>query len=483
MKNKLFWNEAPLLRLAIFLMAGITIGKYIVVTFPLWPILLGLVLIACLLGRYELLQSVAISACMLVLGWLLMNRQLVSQKVTWPEEEVRYEAVVLSEPIEKPKTMLVDIQLVVSGQKLKCYLYKDERSKALRIGDGLQIQSRIEQQEFTVRTFVPSWKWKKAQVSLKHLSRLDRTKLYFLKLRSRLLARIKVGWNDDNDAYAVVAAMALGDKKGLTKELKETYSVTGASHILALSGLHLSIIYTVLSLLIGRRRQMFAQIVMITGIWVFVFLVGMPTSVVRSAVMLTLYAVLSLGHRDKMSVNTLAFTAIVMMIVSPMTLFDVGFQMSYMAVFTILLFVPLFEEVFPEQYLMSHSVVKWVWGIVAVSLAAQIGTAPLTAYYFGRFSTCFLLTNLIVMPAAVVILILTMVVMLIPSLAYLLLYIVAKLNAILSWIASIPGSSINGLHPSVLQISMVYVIIIASYLLIFFLKSLAGTKKSRTFAT
>ena len=203
MKNKLFWNEAPLLRLAIFLMAGITIGKYIVVTFPLWPILLALVLIACLLGRYELLQSVAISACMLVLGWLLMNRQLASQKVTWPEEEVCYEAVVLSEPIEKPKTMLVDIQLVVSGQKLKCYLYKDERSKALRIGDGLQIQSRIEQQEFTVRTFVPSWKWKKAQVSLKHLSRLDRTKLYFLKLRSRLLARIKVGWNDDNDAYAV----------------------------------------------------------------------------------------------------------------------------------------------------------------------------------------------------------------------------------------------------------------------------------------
>jgi competence protein ComEC len=292
-----------------------------------------------------------------------------------------------------------------------------------------------------------------------------------------------MGWNDDSDAYAVVAAMALGDKKGLTKELKETYSVTGASHILALSGLHLSIIYTMVSLLIGRRRQMFAQIVMITGLWVFVFLVGMPTSVVRSAVMLTLYAVLSLGHRDKMSVNTLAFTAIVMMIVSPMTLFDVGFQMSYMAVFTILLFVPLFEEVFPEQYLMSHSVVKWVWGIVTVSLAAQIGTAPLTAYYFGRFSTCFLLTNLIVMPAAVVILILTMVVMLIPSLAYLLLYIVAKLNAILSWIASIPGSSINGLHPSVLQISMVYVIIIASYLLIFFLKSLAGTKKSRTFAT
>ena len=336
--------------------------------------------------------------------------------------------------------MAVDIQLTVSGQKLKCYLYKDQRSKALKIGDGLQIQSRIENQGFDVRTFVPSWKWKKVQVSLKHLSRLDRTKLYFLKLRSRLLSRIKTEWKDDGDAFSVVAAMALGDKKGLTKELKETYSVTGASHVLALSGLHLGIIYTLLSLLIGRRRQMVAQIVMITGIWLFVFLVGMSTSVVRAAVMLTLYAVLSLGHREKMSVNTLAFTAIVMLMMNPMALFDIGFQMSYMAVFSILLFMPLFERVFSEEYLMSHKVVKWIGSAVAVSLAAQIGTAPLTAYYFGRFSTCFLLTNLIVMPAAVVILHLTLVVLLLPSLAYLLLYIVSKLNAVLSFIASIPGS-------------------------------------------
>lgn len=466
MKNRLFWNEAPLLRLAVFLMVGITIGKYSVVPFPLWPILLGLVVMAWLLSRYELLQSITISACMLVLGWLLMTRQLSSQTIAWPAEEVCYEAVVLSEPVEKPKTMAVDIQLTVSGQKLKCYLYKDQRSKALKIGDGLQIQSRIENQGFDVRTFVPSWKWKKVQVSLKHLSILDRTKLYFLKLRSRLLSRIKTEWKDDGDAFSVVAAMALGDKKGLTKELKETYSVTGASHVLALSGLHLGIIYTLLSLLIGRRRQMVAQIVMITGIWLFVFLVGMSTSVVRAAVMLTLYAVLSLGHREKMSVNTLAFTAIVMLMMNPMALFDIGFQMSYMAVFSILLFMPLFERVFSEEYLMSHKVVKWIGSAVAVSLAAQIGTAPLTAYYFGRFSTCFLLTNLIVMPAAVVILHLTLVVLLLPSLAYLLLYIVSKLNAVLSFIASIPGSSIDNLHPSVLQISMVYVIIIASYLLL-----------------
>ena len=120
--------------------------------------------------------------------------------------------------------------------------------------------------------------------------------------------------------------MALCDKSALTKELRETYSKTGASHILALSGLHLGIIYALLSMLIvGRRWQMITQVAIILSIWAFVFLVGMSASVVRSAVMLTVYALLAIGHRHKMSVNTLAFTAIVMLLVTPKALFDVGF--------------------------------------------------------------------------------------------------------------------------------------------------------------
>ena len=255
-------------------------------------------------------------------------------------------------------------------------------------------------------------------MSLKSLSRLERTKLYFLKLRSRLLERIATdqttpnpsysGGEDqesrgqvldpaasrnhatcprDSDAYAVVAAMTLGDKSALSQELREVYSVTGASHVLALSGLHLGIIYMLLTLLLGGSRFFtFSPFHFFTlsAIWSFVFLVGMPVSVVRSATMLTVYALLSLGHRDKMSVNTLAFTALLVLIVSPLSLFDIGFQMSYLSVFAILLMVPLSERLFPVGYLMTHRVIRWLWGMVAVSCAAQIGVAPLVAYYFGR---------------------------------------------------------------------------------------------------
>ena len=340
MRNNLL-EKCPLLVPAICMMVGIIIGDYLMAEIPLLPIFIGMVVVSVLLWRFEVLQSVAIVMCFFFLGWLLISWQKEKSKITWPEEEVAYEAVVMSEPVEKPKTMAVDILITGNGQKLKCYLYKDDRSKALRIGDGLKVQSKInpnsdwysgnfnyrrylEIHGFSGNTFVSSWKWQKAQVSLSGISRLERSKLFFLKLRSSILDRIRN--YQSADAYAVVAAMALGDKSALTKELKDVYSITGASHVLALSGLHLGIIYTLLSLLVrGRRWQMASQLLIILSIWAFVFLVGLSTSVVRSAMMLSIYALMSLGHRDKMSVNTLAFSAIVLLIFNPLSLFDVGF--------------------------------------------------------------------------------------------------------------------------------------------------------------
>ena len=228
MRNKLF-GEAPLLRLAVCLMAGIVIGNNVEAGHWLLPVLAGAVVLALLLWKKALLQSVAIAVCFVLLGWLLTARQKESLRVQWPEEEVKYEAVVLSEPQEKPKTMAVDIMLVKSGQKLKGYFYKDERSRGLRIGDGLSIQSRIRENSnwhrgafdyrryleihgFTGSTFVSSWKWQKVRVSLEGLSRLERTKLYFLRLRTRLLKRLAVDESSE-DQYAVVAAMALGESR------------------------------------------------------------------------------------------------------------------------------------------------------------------------------------------------------------------------------------------------------------------------------
>ena len=311
------------------------------------------------------------------------------------------------------------------------------------------------------------------------MSRLDNSKAYFLNQRGILLNRLADS-GVDGDAYAVVAAMALGDKSVLTHEIRDTYSGSGASHVLALSGLHLGIIYCLLWLLLPHRRwPAVSQTIILIAIWLYVLLVGMPVSVVRSAVMLTVYGLLSIGHRNKMSVNALAFTAIVMLMWNPEWLFDIGFQLSFMAVLAILLFVPLFEDVFSAKYLQEHRWIRRIWGLVAVSVSAQIGVAPLIAYYFGRLSTYFLLTNFIVLPAAYLILGFSLIVLLFPSLAYILLYIVDTLNAILLRITAIPGSSIDGFHPNVPQVVLTYVIIFCTYLLIERIKPSLGWRASR----
>ena len=215
MKSRSFGTKTPLLLLAVCMMAGIVVGASVTIKMPLWLMLSGMIIVTLSLGKHELLQSAAIMVCFVLLGLLLMMRQKETVRVEWPTEEVRYEAVVLSEPVEKPKTMAIDIMLTESGRRLKCYLYKDARSRKVRIGDGLIIQSRIRQNSewkkgtfdyrryleihgFTGSTFVSSWKWRKSQVSLKHVSRLERTRLYFLKLRSRLLSRIHL---EDEGAY------------------------------------------------------------------------------------------------------------------------------------------------------------------------------------------------------------------------------------------------------------------------------------------
>ena len=376
------FGEAPLLPLAISLMVGIVVGKYLSIAIPLWPLLAVVVLLALLLRRWPMWQSGMIVVSFVVLGAFLMQRDLASSS------------------------------------------HESE--------------------------------W----------SRVEQSRHWFLQQRTLLLERLSEQ-GLDGDAYAIVAAMALGDKSELTKDLRETYAVTGASHVLALSGLHLGIIYTLLSLIVVRRRwQVLSQLLIILAIWAFVFLVGMSMSVVRSAIMLSVYALLSLGHRDKMSVNTLAFTAMVMLMFMPSSLFDVGFQLSFASVFFIILCLPLIDGPWPQDAPLTNPIAKWGWSIIVVSCAAQLGSAPLVAYYFGRFSPWFLPVSFIVIPAATLILWLSLLVLIIPSFAPALVWVASTLNRILGRIASVPGASLD-LHPSLLQIVMVYVIILAVYLIIF----------------
>ena len=271
---------------------------------------------------------------------------------------------------------------------------------------------------------------------------------------------------------AVVSAMTLGDKSLIDKDLKNDYSRSGASHVLALSGLHLGIIYFVFSFMTARWRRRYHHwsrpvsegLILIT-MWSYVVLVGMSPSVVRAAIMMTVYSLLSLQNRNRSSLNALAFTAIIMLVADPMILFNISFQLSFVAVAFILLYQGRIYSLIPSS---THPIVKWCWRFLSVSLAAQLGVAPLTAYYFHQIPSYFLLSSLVVMVFTPLIIYLSLLFFLLMWLPVVQSWLVVPLswlvhiqNTCLQGVSSLPVSTFvtPSLHP--LQVCLIYIIIFA----------------------
>ena len=448
------------------------------------------VALSCLLGKWPRCQALGIMTCMLLLGMALGGRQQQQVEIQWPKEAVTLQVVVINEPTIRERMLTVDVLTAEHHRKLRLRFPRNERSERIAIGQGLLVNTCIssikewQRGHFSQRRFMQShgfsgegfvrhdeWRWH--AVSLQGLSVIERVRLRTLLWRHHLLQRFRQ-WGIEGDTYGVLAAMALGDKTSLSRDVRMVYSKVGAAHILALSGVHLMIIYGMVTMILGWRRiRTLAQIVTVLAIWAFALLVGLSPSVVRSASMITIYALLSLGYRERMSVNVLAFVAIVMLIINPLSLYDVGFQLSFMAVLCILLFHPLLQQFIPLHVQMEHRWLRWFWGLATLSISAQVGTAPLVAYYFGQLPTYFLLTNYVVIPLASIILYLAFGLLAFSfwplaasMLAWALKTIVLLMNRFLSGIAALPACSIDGLNPSGMQVLLIYVVIGCCYVLL-----------------
>lgn len=273
------------------------------------------------------------------------------------------------------------------------------------------------------------------------------------------------------DQLAVVSAMTLGDKTLLTREVKQDFSVSSAAHVLALSGLHLSILYGALLMLFPHRRYpLVTELILLSTIWAYVLIVGMAPSIVRAATMISVCSLASLGHRKAFSVNTLSFAALVMLIANPTNLWDVGFQMSFMAVLSILLFYqPLYQLLHPY-----HPLFKWLWGMIAVTISAQIGIIPIVMYYFHRFSCYFLLTNMLVVPVATLMIYLSLLLLMTAPWSTLQQWVADVLNGVsnlmdtmVSGIAGLPNASIEEIHISLPQLFLIYVFLLSTTLWIY----------------
>ena len=228
-----------------------------------------------------------------------------------------------------------------------------------------------------------------------------------LQVRTRLLERL-ASLGMEEQTMALVAATALGDRTLLRRDTRDLYSRVGASHLLALSGLHLGIIVGLFltwmngRLLLSRWRWPVGMMVLLF-IWTYTFVAGMPTSLLRAALMTSIFVLASLMQRYGSPLQHLLLAAIVMMLWRPTVVFDVGAQLSFLAVAGILLFYrPLYMWFFDrwryQIFWMERYYLLWPFTTLAVSLCAQVLTLPLVAYYFHQIPTYGTLLSIVLIP-------------------------------------------------------------------------------------
>lgn len=220
--------------------------------------------------------------------------------------------------------------------------------------------------------------------------------------KSKLFLRNKLKENGYSiESRALISSMLIGDKTELSKELNQNYIETGVVHILAISGLHVMMIFMMLRfifrpLLYLKHGRKIRIIISLVVIWFFAFYVELKAPVFRAALMISIFYSSELLNRSKNIFHTLSLAAFIILLFQPNSLFDVGFQLSFSAVFFIVWLNPIIDHFWK----VKNDFFKWLKGILTTSISAQIGTLPVSLFYFNQFSGVFLFGNLVLIPAS-----------------------------------------------------------------------------------
>jgi competence protein ComEC len=255
-----------------------------------------------------------------------------------------------------------------------------------------------------------------------------------------------------NENLSVAKALILGEKSGLDRETMNAYSASGTMHVLAVSGLHVGIVMLLLSFFlkplknIPKGRIIYVAL-LVVFIWLYALLTGLSPSVMRATFMFTFVIMGKEMERDTSVYQSIMVSAFLLILMDPMVIFDVGFQLSYLAVIGIVFFQPKIYKLFFSKYYL----VDKVWQITSVSIAAQLATVSLGLFYFHQFPNLFLISNLIAIPISFAILMIGLIylavnwVPLVNDLCfYLLDFSLTILNKSVQWIEQIPYSIYSG---------------------------------------
>jgi competence protein ComEC len=500
------WKKAPFIRILIPLMTGIIIQWHLQIELE---IVVSALLISFIffigfffipfIKRYEFsaLSGLFISFLFASFGALLAWENDIRHNATWfgshYSNDVALKVTILEPPVEKTKsfktTASVDLVLknekeVSTSGKIIIYFKKDSNVQKLSYGSQLIFKKSLQEIKNSGNPGGFDYKRYSLFQSITHQVYLKENEFeilnsenkepfthFIFSTREKVLQILRTNIKGDKE-LGLAEALLIGYKDDLDKTLVQSYSNTGVVHVIAISGLHLGLIYWLLLLFfrpLQKRKnknlvtiRWLRPVLIIAGLWLFSLLAGAQPSVLRSAVMFTCI-VLGESYSRKTSIfNTLAFSAFLLLCYNPYWLWDVGFQLSYSAVLSIVIFMrPIYN-----WFYIKNKALDFLWKLNAVTIAAQILTLPISIYHFHQFPNYFLLTNFVAVPLSSLILlgeILLCSFSFIPAFALfvgkVLSWMIRIMNSYVEQVEHLPFSLWDGLQVSIPQVLLLVILV------------------------
>ena len=496
--GKQFWRSVPFLRLLIPLTAGILIEQY--VPFSIKVIISTAVISLLIFSsvnflpiahkyRYRWISGSSINMMILCFGAALLYFQNIENKKNWIGHFIKGKETVLitlQEPlVEKPNSFkaIAKAESIFSNGEwtmvkgnILLYFKKDSLAPSLKYGSQIIIAKTL--QPITNSGNPGGFDYKKYCASqdihyqaylqpneyrvLNDVKKNALTEL-LINTRNNVLALFRK-WVPGQKETGVAEALLIGYRDDLDKDLVQSYSNTGVVHIIAISGLHLGMIYGLMVLILKPLRKIkwirfIKPLLILLVLWGFSLLAGAAASILRSAVMFSFIVIgESLGRKTNIY-NTLAASAFCLLVYNPYFFWDVGFQLSYAAVLSIILFMkPIYR-----QFYFSNKILHTVWQLNAVTLSAQVLTLPIILYYFHQFPNLFLFTNFIAVPLSGFILYGELLLLIVAKIPFLNLwtgkiisFLIAQMDGIIERTDRIPYSVTDNIHVGLMQTILLY---------------------------
>lgn len=503
----MIWSVRPFVRILFFFVIGILIAKYtpaigninisiiLIVSAILLFIAVSLTLIT-VKHKYNWLTGIIFGILLIFVGIYATSLNSGNdENFGHFDKRQTYLASIVSNPSETNKAVKAIIMASEFEsdsthqnipQKVLCYFTKDSLSINLKYGDIITFTAKLtipggplnpeefdygkylKQNGISYTTFINDNNWK-----LIGYDPYNPIIAIAGKLRARILELLREnGLSGDN--YAVAAAVLLGYDDSMENDLKQDYIMAGAMHILCVSGLHVGIIYLVISFLLGfmrnnRMNNLLKAILLLFIVWAYATITGLSPSVQRASLMISTFIIGNFLAHNRDTYNTLAISALILLLINPFLLFNVGFQLSYAAVIGIITFhQPIYKLIY-----FKNTVVDKIWSISVLSFAAQLATFPIATYYFHFFPPWFWLTNLFTFPLSFLIIatglvfVSTLWIPLIPKLVGgLLSGMIYLLNYVVGMVKYLPLSGIDHIYTSFPMIVMLYLLMLLTFVMI-----------------